>query len=76
MNRIMKEVAAAFTTRCSRKDGLREMLRTCATRRGVVRLHQSYGGKAAALIPFFNEPAMTNHRDQPHRESHGAAVLP
>jgi KDO2-lipid IV(A) lauroyltransferase len=59
------------------KDNVREMLRNL--RRNAVVWYasdQSYGGKGSALLPFFNEPAMTNTAISRIAKASGAAVLP
>jgi Kdo2-lipid IVA lauroyltransferase/acyltransferase len=59
------------------KNNVREMLR-CLASNAVVwyASDQSYGGKGSALIPFFNEPAMTNTAISRIARASGAAVLP
>jgi KDO2-lipid IV(A) lauroyltransferase len=59
------------------KDSLREMLRNLRDNAVVwYASDQSYGGKSSALIPFFNEPAMTNTAISRIAKASGAAVLP
>jgi KDO2-lipid IV(A) lauroyltransferase len=77
MNRIMNEGRGRFYDTLFAKDGLREMLRNLRDNAVVwYASDQSYGGKSSALIPFFNEPAMTNTAISRIAKASGAAVLP
>lgn len=77
MNRFMaigrnRNVDEAFA-----KDNVRAMMRNLA-RNAVVwyASDQSYGQKGSALVPFFNEPAMTNTAVCRIVKRSGAVVLP
>ena len=77
MNRIMTKGRGRFYDTLFEKDSLREMLRNLRDNAVVwYASDQSYGGKSSALIPFFNEPAMTNTAISRIARASGAAVLP
>lgn len=77
MNRIMNEGRGRFFDTLFAKDNVREMLRSLRGNAVVwYASDQSYGGKSSALIPFFNEPAMTNTAINRIAKVSGAAVLP
>jgi KDO2-lipid IV(A) lauroyltransferase len=77
MNRIMNEGRGRFYDTLFSKDNVREMLRSLRDNAVVwYASDQSYGGKSSALIPFFNEPAMTNTAISRIAKASGAAVLP
>lgn len=77
MNRVMTAGRGRSFDYLFPKDSVREMLRRLA-HNGVVwyASDQSYGHKGSALIPFFNEPAMTNTAISRIARASGAAVLP
>jgi KDO2-lipid IV(A) lauroyltransferase len=77
MNKIMTQGRERNFDSLFAKDDVREMLRNLA-RNAVVwyASDQSYGGKGSALIPFFNEPAMTNTAISRIARASGAVVLP
>jgi KDO2-lipid IV(A) lauroyltransferase len=77
MNRVMNRGRGRWFDRLFPKDSVREMLR-CLRDNGVVwyASDQSYGGKGSVLIPFFDEPAMTNTAIGRIAKTSGAAVLP
>ena len=59
------------------KDNVREMMR-CLRDNAVVwyASDQSYGGKGSVLLPFFDEPAMTNTAIGRIAKASGTIVLP
>jgi Kdo2-lipid IVA lauroyltransferase/acyltransferase len=77
MNKIMTRGRSRTYASLFAKDNVREMLRNLA-RNSVVwyASDQSYGGKGSALLPFFNEPAMTNTAISRIARASGAVVLP
>ena len=77
MNRIMNRGRGRYYDVLFSKDNVREMLR-CLRGNGVVwyASDQSYGGKGSVLLPFFDEPAMTNTAIGRIAEASGAVVLP
>jgi KDO2-lipid IV(A) lauroyltransferase len=77
MNRVMNRGRGRWFDKLFAKDSVREMLR-CLRDNGVVwyASDQSYGGKGSVLIPFFDEPAMTNTAIGRIAKASGAAVLP
>ena len=77
MNRVMNRGRGRYYDRLFSKDNVREMMR-CLRDNGVVwyASDQSYGGKGSVLLPFFNEPAMTNTAIGRIAKASGAAVLP
>ena len=77
MNKIMNEGRGRNFDVLFAKDNVREMLRNL--RRNAVVWYaadQSYDGKGTALLPFFNEPAMTNTAISRIAKASGATVLP
>jgi Kdo2-lipid IVA lauroyltransferase/acyltransferase len=77
MNRVMTRGRSRYFDILFAKDGLREMLRSLRANDVVwYASDQSYGGKSSALIPFFNEPAMTNTAINRIAKASGATVLP
>jgi KDO2-lipid IV(A) lauroyltransferase len=77
MNRVMNRGRGRWFDKLFAKDNVREMLRSLRDN-GVVwyASDQSYGGKGSVLIPFFDEPAMTNTAIGRIAEASGAVVLP
>lgn len=77
MNRIMNEGRGRYFDVLFAKTNVREMIR-CLRANAVVwyASDQSYGGKGSVLLPFFNEPAMTNTAIGRIAKASGAAVLP
>jgi KDO2-lipid IV(A) lauroyltransferase len=77
MTKVMNEGRGRNFDVLFAKDNVREMLRNLR-RNGVVwyASDQSYDGKGTALLPFFNEPAMTNTAISRIAKASGAAVLP
>jgi KDO2-lipid IV(A) lauroyltransferase len=77
MNKVMNRGRGRYFDTLFAKDNVREMLRTLRDNAVVwYASDQSYGGKSSALIPFFNEPAMTNTAISRIARTSGAAVLP
>jgi KDO2-lipid IV(A) lauroyltransferase len=77
MTKIMNEGRGRNFDVLFSKDNVREMLRNL--RRNAVVWYaadQSYDGKGTALLPFFNEPAMTNTAISRIARASGATVLP
>lgn len=77
MDKIMKQGRSRSFAHLFPKESVRDMLREL--QRGSVVWYasdQSYGHKRSALVPFFDEPAMTNTSISRIAESTGAAVLP
>ena len=59
------------------KDNVREMMRSLRDNSVVwYASDQSYGGKGSVLLPFFDEPAMTNTAIGRIAKASGAVVLP
>jgi KDO2-lipid IV(A) lauroyltransferase len=59
------------------KDNVRGLMRSLRDNAVVFYASdQSYGGKGSALLPFFNEPAMTNTAIGRIAAATGAVVLP
>ena len=77
MNEVMHRGRSRTFDELFPKTSVRTMLR-CLARNGVVwyASDQSYGRKQSALIPFFNQPAMTNTAIGRIAKSSGATVLP
>jgi KDO2-lipid IV(A) lauroyltransferase len=77
MNKVMNKGRLRSFDHLVSKDGVRDMLRELA-RNSVVwyAADQSYGSKGSALVPFFDEPAMTNTAISRIVRTSGAAVLP
>jgi KDO2-lipid IV(A) lauroyltransferase len=77
MNRVMNRGRGRYFDILFSKDNVREMMR-CLRDNGVVwyASDQSYGGKGSVLLPFFDEPAMTNTAIGRIAKASGAAVLP
>lgn len=77
MNKVMNEGRGRYFDILFAKTNVREMLR-CLRANAVVwyAADQSYGGKGSVLLPFFNEPAMTNTAIGRIAKMSGAAVLP
>jgi KDO2-lipid IV(A) lauroyltransferase len=77
MNRVMNRGRGRYFGSLFAKDNVREMMR-CLRDNGVVwyASDQSYGGKGSVLLPFFDEPAMTNTAIGRIAKASGAAVLP
>lgn len=77
MNRLMNRGRLRNVEELFAKDNVRGMLKSLK-RNAVVwyASDQSYGHKGSELIPFFNEPAMTNTAIWRIARSSGAAVLP
>jgi len=77
MNRMMNHGRSRYFATLFAKDSVREMLRSLRDNAVVwYASDQSYGGKSGTLIPFFNEPAMTNTAISRIAKASGAAVLP
>jgi KDO2-lipid IV(A) lauroyltransferase len=77
MNEVMNRGRGRYFGTLFAKDNVREMLRSLRDNAVVwYASDQSYGGKSSALIPFFNEPAMTNTAISRIARASGAAVLP
>jgi KDO2-lipid IV(A) lauroyltransferase len=77
MNKVMTEGRGRNFDSLFAKDSVREMLKSLAHNAVVwYASDQSYGGKGSVLIPFFNEPAMTNTAISRIAKASGAAVLP
>ena len=77
MNRVMTRGRGRYYDVLIAKDNVREMLRML--RENAVFWYasdQSYGGKGSVLLPFFDEPAMTNTAIGRIARASGAAVLP
>lgn len=77
MTRIMNRGRAGNADELIPKDNVRAVLKNLK-RNAVVwyAADQSYGGKGSELIPFFNEPAMTNTAVWRIAKASGAVVLP
>lgn len=77
MNRMMNRGRGRYFDALFSKDNVREMMRRLRDN-GVVwyASDQSYGGKGSVLIPFFDEPAMTNTAIGRIAKASGATVLP
>ena len=77
MNRIMTLGRGRYFDRMLAKDNVREMIR-CLRDNAVVwyASDQSYGGKGSVLLPFFDEPAMTNTAIGRIARASGTVVLP
>lgn len=77
MNRIMNAGRGRYFDVLFAKTNVREMIR-CLRANAVVwyASDQSYGGKGSVLLPFFNEPAMTNTAIGRIAKMSGATVLP
>ena len=77
MNRIMNLGRGRYYDTMFAKDNVREMIR-CLRDNAVVwyASDQSYGGKGSVLLPFFDEPAMTNTAIGRIARASGAVVLP
>jgi KDO2-lipid IV(A) lauroyltransferase len=77
MNRMMNRGRGRYYDVMFTKNNVREMVR-CLRDNAVVwyASDQSYGGKGSVLLPFFNEPAMTNTAIGRIAKMSGAAVLP
>jgi KDO2-lipid IV(A) lauroyltransferase len=77
MNRVMNRGRGRYFDALFAKDNVREMLRKLRANAVVwYASDQSYGGKGSVLIPFFDEPAMTNTAIGRIARASGAAVLP
>jgi Kdo2-lipid IVA lauroyltransferase/acyltransferase len=77
MNRLMNRGRLRNVKELFAKDNVRGMLKSLKKNAVVwYASDQSYGHKGSALIPFFNEPAMTNTAIWRIAKSSGAAVLP
>ena len=77
MNKVMNAGRGRHFGELFAKDNVRAMLRSL--RRNAVVWYatdQSFTGKGSALIPFFNEPAMTNTAITRIAKASGATVLP
>ena len=77
MNSVMSRGRGHYFAALFSKDNVREMLR-CLRDNAVVwyASDQSYGGKGSVLLPFFDEPAMTNTAISRIAKVSGAIVLP
>jgi KDO2-lipid IV(A) lauroyltransferase len=77
MNRVLNRGRGRYFDTLFAKDNVRGMMR-CLRDNSVVwyASDQSYGGKGSALIPFFDEPAMTNTAIGRIARASGAVVLP
>lgn len=77
MNKLMNKGRLRSFDRLFSKQNVRQMLRELG-RNGVVwyASDQSYGSKGSELVPFFNEPAMTNTAISRIARASGAIVLP
>lgn len=77
MNRVMNLGRGRYYDVLFEKDNVRKLVR-CLRENCVVwyASDQSYGGKGSVLIPFFDEPAMTNTAIGRIARTSGAAVLP
>jgi KDO2-lipid IV(A) lauroyltransferase len=77
MNRMMNRGRGRHFDSLFPKDNVREMLRRLRDNAVVwYASDQSYGGKGSVLIPFFDEPAMTNTAIGRIATTSGAVVLP
>jgi len=77
MNEMMNRGRGRYFHTLFAKNNVREMLRNLRENSVVwYASDQSYGGKGSALIPFFNEPAMTNTAIGRIAKVSGAEVLP
>jgi KDO2-lipid IV(A) lauroyltransferase len=77
MNRIMNRGRGRYFASLFAKDNVREMFRNLRENAVVwYASDQSYGGKGSVLIPFFDEPAMTNTAIGRIAKASGAVVLP
>jgi len=77
MNQVMTRGRGRWFDKQFAKDNVRGMLRSL--RENDVFWYasdQSYGGKGSVLLPFFDEPAMTNTAIGRIAKASGAAVLP
>jgi len=77
MNKIMNRGRLRSVDRVFDKGSVRDMLKELA-RNSVAwyAADQSFGQKGSALVPFFNEPAMTNTAISRIAKASGATVLP
>jgi KDO2-lipid IV(A) lauroyltransferase len=77
MNEMMNAGRGRYFDVLFAKTNVREMIR-CLRSNAVVwyASDQSYGGKGSVLLPFFNEPAMTNTAIGRFAKMTGATVLP
>jgi len=77
MNRVINRGRSRNMDEMFSKDNVRAMMRNLS-RNAVVwyASDQSYGRKGSVLIPFFNEPAMTNTAICRIAKHSGATVLP
>lgn len=77
MNRVMNRGRGRYFDSLFAKDNVREMMRSLRDNAVVwYASDQSYGGKGSVLIPFFDEPAMTNTAIGRIAKASGAVVLP
>ena len=77
MNTVMNRGRGRYFDTLFAKDNVRTMLRSLRDNAVVwYASDQSYGGKGSTLLPFFNEPAMTNTAIGRIAKASGAAVLP
>jgi KDO2-lipid IV(A) lauroyltransferase len=77
MNEAMNRGRGRYFDTLFSKDNVRDMVRSLRNNSVVwYASDQSYGGKGSALLPFFNEPAMTNTAVGRIARMSGASVLP
>ena len=77
MNRVMNRGRGRYFDTLFAKDNVREMMRSLRDNAVVwYASDQSYGGKGSVLLPFFDEPAMTNTAIGRIARASGAVVLP
>lgn len=77
MNKMMTHGRGQYFDEMFAKDNVRGLMRSLRDNAVVFYASdQSYGGKGSALLPFFNEPAMTNTAIGRIAEATGAVVLP
>jgi KDO2-lipid IV(A) lauroyltransferase len=77
MNKMMNRGRGRNFAVLFAKDNVREMLRQLRENSVVwYASDQSYSGKGSELVPFFNEPAMTNTAIGRIAKASGAVILP
>jgi KDO2-lipid IV(A) lauroyltransferase len=77
MNQMMVRGRGRYFDVMFEKDNVREMMRCLRNNSVVIYLSdQSYGGKGSVLLPFFDEPAMTNTAIGRIAKASDAVVLP
>ncbi len=77
MNKVMTKGRSRSFDHLFTKSSVRDMLKELGQNSVVwYAADQSYGHKGSALVPFFDEPAMTNTAITRIAKASGAAVLP